>query len=296
LIDLHSHTTASDGRCTPAELVARAAAAGVTVLSVTDHDTVSGCEAAAVSCEAAGIEFVPGIEVTAVIDGIDVHVLGYFIDVASDRLHARLVAQRLTRVARLRTIVERLASLGIPLDAEAILQPALDDPSKSVGRPWIARALVEGGHVRDTSEAFDRWLGTGRPAFVPRVGASPEDVASWIHDAGGIASIAHPALLRRDDWIPRFAAGGMDALEAHHTKHDTATRARYVALAATLDLGVSGGSDYHADEAHGPGGPGSVSLPREDYDALKARCLARRATVGADGSGSDARRGMWERH
>lgn len=274
----------------------RAAAAGVTVLSVTDHDTVAGCETAALSCEAAGIEFVPGIEVTSVVDGMDVHVLGYFIDITSDRLQTLLVAQRQSRVARLRAMVERLASLGISLDVDAILEPGMTDPSKAVGRPWIARALVEGGHARDTSEAFDRWLAAGRPAFVPRAGAAPEEVFSWIHEAGGIASIAHPVLLQHDDWIPRFAAGGLDALEAYHTKHDKETRARYLALAATLNLGVSGGSDYHADEAHGPGGPGSVSLPREDYEALQARCLARRGTNRTDASGSDPGRVMWDRH
>jgi hypothetical protein len=295
LIDLHSHTTASDGRCTPAELVARAAAAGVTVLSVTDHDTVAGCEAAGTACEAAGIEFVPGIEVTAVVDGIDVHVLGYFIDIASARLQTLLAAQRQARIVRLRAMVARLAALGIALDVEAILEPGLNDRSKAAGRPWIARALVEGGHVRDTSEAFDRWLATGRPAFMARDGAAPEDVVSWIHDAGGIASIAHPVLLRHDDWLPRFAAGGLDALEAYHTKHDAATTARYVALAAALNLAVSGGSDYHADEAHGPGGPGSVSLPVDDYESLKARWTARRSGR-TETSGSDTRREPWDRH
>jgi predicted metal-dependent phosphoesterase TrpH len=243
----------------------------VTVLSVTDHDTVAGCQEARASCEPAGIEFVPGIEVTAVLEGLDVHVLGYFIDITSARLHASLAEQRQLRIDRFRSIVDRLASLGIPLDAEAVLQPALTDRSRSVGRPWIARALVAAGHAKDTQDAFDRWLASGRPAFVPRVGAPPENAFDWIHDAGGIASLAHPGLLRRDEWIPRFADAGLDALEVYHSKHDAAATERYRQLARTVGLAVSGGSDYHADDAHGPAALGSTALPHEEFVALKAR-------------------------
>jgi predicted metal-dependent phosphoesterase TrpH len=281
LIDLHCHTTASDGRCTPAELVRRAAAAGVTVLSVTDHDTVAACDAVAAACRSAAIEFVPGIEVTSILEGTDVHILGYFVDVTSPALHAFLRAQRQARLDRVRAIVDRLASHSIALDADAIIQPAVDDPSRAVGRPWIARALVSGGHVKDISEAFDRWLATGRPAFVPRAGAPPEGVVAVIHDADGIASLAHPALLRHDDWVHRIASHGLDALEAYHSKHDAAATERYRELARTLGLAVSGGSDYHADDAHGPGGPGSVSLPPAEYDALRARWVRHSSPASA---------------
>ena len=202
MIDLHTHTTASDGRCAPAELVARAAAAGVTVLSVTDHDTVAGYQAAAAAAATAGVELVPGIEITAVVDGADVHVLGYFIDVHSPRLLAFLAEQRRRRIDRVRQIIDRLASHGVVLDSDAILQPGLDDPGIAIGRPWIARALVAGGHVADSNQAFDRWLGRGRPAFVPRLGATPEEVVARIHEAGGIASLAHPGLVGHDEWLP----------------------------------------------------------------------------------------------
>jgi predicted metal-dependent phosphoesterase TrpH len=270
VIDLHTHTTASDGRCTPAQLVDRAARAGVQVLSVTDHDTVSACAAAADACADAGIEFVTGIEVTAVVDGSDLHVLGYFVDPESVALQAFLAAQRQLRVGRMREMLDRLADHGIALDADAILQPALDDTSRSVGRPWIARALVAGGHVKHVSEAFDRWLSRGRPAFMPRIGPSPDEVFSRIHEAGGVASLAHPILVKHDDWIPGYAAAGMDALEAYHSDHDDKATAHYLALAASLKLAVSGGSDYHADDGHGGKGPGSISLPRQAFDRLKA--------------------------
>lgn len=277
MIDLHTHTTASDGRCTPAELVGRASGAGVTVLSVTDHDTVAGCEAVAAACRPAGIEFVAGIEITAVRDQGDVHMLGYFIDGNSPGLHAFLVDQRQQRIDRIRQMIAKLAVFGIRLDADAIVQPAIDDPSRSVGRPWIARALVAAGYVKSTNDAFSIWLAGGKPAFVPRESSPPEQVIDRIHDAGGVASLAHPGLIGRDEWIPGLAAAGLDAIEVYHTDHDRAATKRYHALAERLNLAVSGGSDFHGDESHGSAEPGTVSLPREDFDRLAARAGERKA-------------------
>jgi predicted metal-dependent phosphoesterase TrpH len=277
LIDLHTHTTASDGRCAPAELVSRAQAAGVSVLSVTDHDTVSGCDAVAAACAAAGITFVPGIEITAVQHDVEVHVLGYFIDRESPALHTFLAEQRRRRIDRVRAMVSRLAGLGVHLDADAILAPGLADPRRAVGRPWIARALVAGGHVATTSEAFDKWLSSGRPAFLPRLAAAPAEVFERIHDAHGIASVAHPGSLGRDEWLPQFAAAGVDAFEAYHTQHDADQTARYVALAAQHGVVVSGGSDFHGDDSHGGCGPGSVALPPDAYQRLHRRWVERGA-------------------
>jgi predicted metal-dependent phosphoesterase TrpH len=277
LIDLHTHTTASDGLCAPADLVARATAAGVEVLSVTDHDTVAGCAPAASACRAAGIEFVAGIEATAVRDGIDVHTLGYFVDLESADLAAFLADQRRARIERVREMIDRLGTFGIVLDADAILQPALDDRSRTAGRPWIARALVAAGHVGTTDAAFSLWLGRGRPAFVPRVGAAPEEVIDRIHAAHGITSVAHPGLLRHDEWLPRLAEAGLDAIEAYHPDHDQYTTARYVDLADRLHVAVSGGSDYHADQAHGGTSLGSVPFPRSAYDRLVERRSGRSA-------------------
>lgn len=270
MIDLHTHTDASDGRCAPSELVARAASAGVRVLAVTDHDTVAGCAAAAAACTAAGIEFVPGIEVTAVRDEVDVHTLGYFFDVHSVVLADFLGEQRQRRIERIDSMIDRLAAAGIVLDRDAILKPALEDPSKAAGRPWIARAMVRGGHVASTGEAFERWLGRGCPAFVARRAATPEEVIARLHDAGAVTSIAHPGLLRRDEWLPAFAASGLDAIEAYHTDHDAAATSHYVATAERLGVAVSGGSDYHGDAAHGGRSLGVISLPQAAYDRLKA--------------------------
>lgn len=269
MIDLHLHTTASDGRCSPLELVSRAAAAGLTTIAVTDHDTVGGCREAEAACAAAGLTFVPGIEITAIRYGGDVHVLGYFVDVDSPALQAFLAAQRERRVDRVREMIERLRSLGMELDANAVLQPGLADPTKAVGRPWIARALVARGYVASTNEAFDKWLARGRPAFVPRAGAPPDEVFLRIHEAGGVASLAHPGLLEHDDWIPEFASAGLDAIEAYHSDHDTLMTATYLSIAKRLRLGISGGSDFHGDESHGAVQLGLVSLPPEDFDHMR---------------------------
>jgi 3',5'-nucleoside bisphosphate phosphatase len=270
LIDLHTHSTASDGKCSPEELVARAARAGVRVLALTDHDTAGGCPAAAEACRRAGVRFVPGIEITAVASDRDVHVLAYFFDVESAALATFLAEQRQRRIDRSREMLVRLDQHGLRLDVDAILAPALADSSRAVGRPWIARALVQSGHVATVSEAFDKWLSRGRPAFVPRHGASPEEVFVRIHEAGGLASLAHPVLVEHDDWIPTFAAAGLDALEAFHPDHSAADTSRYLDVAERLGLLVTGGSDYHADSDHGGGGPGSVALPREYFERLES--------------------------
>jgi predicted metal-dependent phosphoesterase TrpH len=271
LIDLHTHTTASDGRCSPAELVARASTAGVTVLAVTDHDTLGGCDRAAAACARAAITFVPGIEITAVCDGIDVHVLGYLVDRSAEGFLTFLTEQRRRRIDRARRMLDRLASHGIRLDADAILRPALENEGVAVGRPWIARALVEAGYVPTTSAAFEVWLSPGRPGFAPRVGAPPAEVIANIHQAGGVASLAHPGLLANDAWVGDLARAGLDALEAYHSEHDLATTMHYLTLALQLGLAVSGGSDYHGDPSHGPASPGAVALPREAYEELVAR-------------------------
>jgi predicted metal-dependent phosphoesterase TrpH len=285
LIDLHTHTTASDGQCTPADLAATASACGVRVLGVTDHDTVSGCLPAADACRRLGLEFVTGIEITAVVDDLDVHVLGYFLDPLFPPLLAFLAEQRYRRIHRIEAIIDRLASHGVRLDRDAILGPALADTSKAIGRPSIARALVAAGHVPDTGEAFERWLAHGRPAFIPRMGPPPEEVIAAIHAAGGLASLAHPGLLNHDDWIPGYAGAGLDALEAYHSEHDSDETSRYVALSSDLGLALTGGSDYHGDASHGEQ-PGSVSLPAADYARLKGLRPTRRASASGASTSS----------
>jgi predicted metal-dependent phosphoesterase TrpH len=270
LIDLHLHTTASDGALSPTALVARAAAAGIHTLAVTDHDTVNGLAEAGAAARSAGVTFVPGIEITAVEDGRDVHVLGYFFDPDDAGLAQFLAGQREDRIRRVREIANRLAMLDVPIDVEQVLQHALESGT-TVGRPHIAEALVAAGHAPSRDAAFERFLERSAPAFVPRRGSAVAGVIDVIRGAGGIASLAHPGLTRIDDRIPAFAQAGLDALEVRHSDHDGRTERRYRALAHTLGLAVSGGSDFHGEQGHHRCPLGSVSLEAGDLAELMAR-------------------------
>jgi 3',5'-nucleoside bisphosphate phosphatase len=270
VVDLHLHTTASDGRLTPRELVERAAARGLTVMAVTDHDTTAAVAEVRAEAEQRGIAAVPGIEITAVEAGRDVHMLGYFFDPAEPALAVFLESQRSARIARIERIGERLGALGMPVDLQALLDDARRQSAKSIGRPKIARAMIEAGYVADIREAFEKWLGTGCPAFVERAGASPEEVIAIVHGARGIASLAHPGRTRIDARIPALQIAGLDAIEVYHSDHDAAATARYLAMARQWGFLVTGGSDFHGDPAHGLE-PGASTLPAEEWERLAAR-------------------------
>ena len=273
-IDLHLHTTASDGRLTPSALVALAAQVGLDVMSVTDHDTIAGLAEARAAAESRGIRLVDGIEMTAVDDGRDVHVLGYFFDPEDEEFNSFLRTQRRARVERVHEIAGRLASLGCAIDVEALLRSVPGESGRSVGRPAVADALVAAGHAVDRRDAFDRLLGSGRPAFVPRRGPDVAEVVATIAAAGGIASLAHPGLMGVDERIPGYAAAGLSAIEVRHRDHNEDDEARYRALAQQLGLGVSGGSDFHGEyEAR----DGSTSVP----GAVDSRTRRLRASRGA---------------
>jgi predicted metal-dependent phosphoesterase TrpH len=246
------------------------------VIAVTDHDTTAAIGEVRGHAHAYGIEVIGGIEITAIDEARDVHVLGYFIDPREGRLQQFLDGQRLARVARAEAIAGRLAELGLPVDTGVLTAGAEAGGARSIGRPQIARAMIAAGHVADVREAFDRWLGQGRPAFVPRPGATPEAVIGIIHDAGGVASLAHPGKLDLDHRIPALAAAGLDAVEAFHPDHNEETTGRYIALAHRLGLLLTGGSDFHGDPARGLE-PGSVTLPDAEFERLLgARANARR--------------------
>ncbi|MEP7116265.1 MAG: PHP domain-containing protein [Acidobacteriota bacterium] len=280
MIDLHLHTTASDGHCAPVDLVGRVHAAGVTTFAITDHDTVAGTVEARPHAEQLGLTLVPGIEITAVWGGRDVHVLGYWIDVAHAPLQVFLESQRGRRVERLHAIGAALQRAGVAIDLGPLLQEVAARPGASIGRPAMARALVEAGHVASVQDAFDLWLGEGRPGYVLRQGLPPEEICAVIHAAGGLASLAHPAVTRRDEMISAWAQAGLDALEVFHSDHDQGAETRYLAQAAELGLAVSGGSDFHGD----PGSSrwsrrviGGASLPDAHFQHLRARVPERAA-------------------
>lgn len=276
MIDLHLHTTASDGRLTPAELIARAAAAGLRTIAVTDHDTTAAVAEARALAEAAGLELVTGIELTAVHGGRDVHLLGYFFDPDDPALVALLEAQRALRVARTREIGARLARLGAPIDVETVIATVAARPGRSVGRPLLAQALLDRGHVASRQEAFDRYLAEGQPAYVPREGRAPADFVRAVHAAGGVISFAHPGVTRQDAIIEPLVADGLDAIEVYHSDHTPEAQETYLALARRLGALVSGGSDFHGDGER-RGTLGRVSLPAADFAALAARARTRTA-------------------
>jgi len=271
VIDLHLHTTASDGRLRPSALVALAAQAGLRVISITDHDTVAGlCEARGTAA-AQGLRLVDGIEITAIEDGRDVHVLGYFIDAANSDLERFLQTERSHRIDRMREIAARLRALNYAIDVEAVVDAAEAAGGRSLGRPLLADALVAAGHAVDRDDAFNRLLGGDGAAFVPRCGPALARVVAVIADAGGVSSLAHPGLLGMDERIPRYAERGLLAIEVRHADHSAADEARYRQLARALDLAVSGGSDFHGDSIDEPSVLGSVTLAAEDFAALEAR-------------------------
>ena len=271
MIDLHLHTTASDGASTPEDLVAECLRAGVTTMAVTDHDTVGGIAAATAAARAAGLTCIAGIEITALHDGIDVHLLGYGFDPADAGLEAFLVTQREDRRRRLLEMAHKLAALGVFVDTEPFQPGAAPTGQKALGRPALARAIVRAGHAKDIADAFDRFLSPGRPAFVSRIGAAPGDVFALIQRAGGLASIAHPVKVGDDDVVRAFVADGADAIEVYHPDHDAAAVGRYQAMADAAGLLVTGGSDYHGAASGRTPALGRVHLPDADFDRLRAR-------------------------
>ena len=268
LIDLHLHTTASDGVDAPEALVARCVEAGLSVIAVTDHDSIDAIAAVEAAARDSGLHVVPGIEITAMWQEQDVHVLGYFLDHREPALTSFLSDQRRDRIRRARVMGRRLAALGVPIDIEEVIAAA---GRKPVLRPSIAQALVDAGYVGRRRDAFDRYVGEGRPAFAPRAGVTIQNAIQIIRKAGGLASLAHPGLTGVDDIIATLPGAGLGAIEVFHVDHSEADTNRYLALARQLDLGISGGSDYHGDQSHHPGGLGRFVLPVEDFDDLCRR-------------------------
>ena len=286
MIDLHLHTTASDGSCTPSELVQRARDARIDILAVADHDTVAAVAETAALAKATGLSCVAAVEITAVHEARDVHVLGYFVDITSPVLLAFLEDGRRDRLRRASDMCDRLAKLGAPIDVDTLIRRSGGPNSgKSIARPTVAKALVEAGHVATVQDAFDRFLAEGKPAYSPRTGASPLEVISLITQAGGIASVAHPGPLAKDALIESLADGGLAAIECFHSDHDEATTNRYLAMARDLGLAVTGGSDFHGPGSRRAESFGRVGLPLEHYHDL----LTRAGRSGPDLQTADGR-------
>ncbi len=269
--DLHLHTNFSDGTYTPEELAGHAARLRLHTIALTDHDTVEGCPRAASACQRLGLEFIAGAELTAEIDGIEIHLLGYYLDTDNPRLLAETARFQEVRQNRIREMTNRLNRLGVPLDADAVFAIA---QCRSPGRPHVGRALVRGGFCSSVDEAFERFLKKDRPAWVPKFKMSALDGVELIHAAGGLAVLAHPGLNRVDHAIPTLVEAGLDGLECFHPKHAPATAEHYLQMAHRLRLLVTGGSDCHG---LAKGQPMIGSLRLEDDHVHRLREAKRRA-------------------
>jgi 3',5'-nucleoside bisphosphate phosphatase len=271
--DLHLHTLFSDGTYTPEELVQHAARQHLAAIALTDHDTVEGCARTAAACAQVGIEFFPAVELTCELDQAELHLLAYGVDIDHPGLLAAMDQFQQVRQNRIREMVTRLNQLEVPLQAHTVFALA---NCRSPGRPHVGRALVAGGFCSSVDEAFDRFLKRNRPAWVPKFKISARDALTLIHQSGGLAVMAHPALNRIDHLIPDLVAMGLDGLECFHTKHNTGTTAHYQTLARHHGLLVTGGSDCHG-MAKGKPLIGTVRLPYEFVERLKSKLTERHA-------------------
>ncbi|MFO1478074.1 MAG: PHP domain-containing protein [Verrucomicrobiota bacterium] len=240
--DLHLHSNFSDGTYSPEEVAAEARKQKLSAIALTDHDTVEGCPRAAEACRQAAIEFVAGTELTAEHAGNEVHILGYFLDLENQRLLSEIARFQAVRQQRIHGMVERLNALSIPLRVESVFELA---NCRSPGRPHVARALVKEGLCGSLDEAFERYLKKNRPAWVPKAKMSAEGAMELIHQAGGLAVVAHPGLNRNDAAIPELVEAGLDGIECFHTKHTPSMSQHYLAIAQRFQLLVTGGSDCH---------------------------------------------------
>lgn len=275
--DLHLHTRYSDGTWLPEDLVAKAKSLQLAAISLTDHDTVEGCPQVAAACAAAGMEFLSGTELTAEQDGNEIHILGYLFDLQDPTFLREIARFQGVRQERIREMVARLNQLGVRLEADAVFALA---NCRSPGRPHVARALIQAGVCANLDEAFERFLKKNRPAWVPKFKLSAPDAIALIHQAGGLAVMAHPGLNRTDEVIPAMVEAGLDGMECFHTKHSATTAEHYLQLAGRFKLLVTGGSDCHG---HNKGAPviGTVKLPYQHVEKLKAAHAARRRSNSA---------------
>ncbi len=270
-VDLHLHTTASDGRLSPTALVNLLAERKLRFAAITDHDSTEGMAEALRAAEAhPSLTLIPGIELSADAEGGEVHVLGYFLKWENEAFQETLADFRRGRVGRARQMVDRLAGMGLELAWERVLHFAGDG---SVGRPHIALALVEKGFVKDVPEAFNRYLGRGGPAYAERRKLTPAGAIDIIRGVGGAAVLAHPSWV--DDLEERLVSmkeAGLAGMEVYYKRYSPGVMGRLADLAQRFDLIPCGGTDYHAMGAEDEAIPGEMGPPEETVERLRARC------------------------
>lgn len=270
-IELHCHTTASDGALSPAALVALAHEVGITTLAITDHDTVNGLPAARAAAAPLGIELLPGCEFGCELPDGEIHLLAYLFDDQDVALQARLATLREGRRERGRQMVARLNALGVPVQWARVQAIA----AGAVGRPHVAQALIEGGWATDTNDAFNRYIGRGGPAYVARAHLTPPEVLALVRAAGGVVSLAHPAYLPDlEAVLAMLLPLGLVGLETYYGSYPPATVARLAAVAARFDLVPTGGSDYHARPIKDHATLGAAAVPLDTVARLRERAMS----------------------
>ncbi len=266
------HSTASDGALAPAVVVEAAAGVGLAVIALTDHDTLAGVPEAQAAGDRLGVRVIAGVELSAAEGADETHLLGLHLSQVEE-LERHLVRFRDGRRTRAEQIVERLNSLGIPITMASVVTHAAGG---AIGRPHVARALVSGGWVADHRDAFDRYLGAGRPAYVSKLRLEVADAIRLVHDAGGIAVLAHPGADAVRPRLDRLIAVGLDGIEVRHPSHSPDEIARLLLLTEQLGLVPSGGSDWHGARG-GPRTIGCMHVSVEWLERQEARLAARRA-------------------
>jgi len=262
-VDLHTHTYFSDGTLSPEAVVALATQRGLAALAITDHDSLESLDPAR-KAVGSSLDLVPGIELSTLHDGLDLHILGYYVDPGHEALARRLDRFREERRQRALTMIQRLSDLGVELDPAEVVH--LAGPGV-IGRPHIARAMVRAGHVPSLDDAFRQYLGRGGRAFVPRTSFRSEEAIDLVQAAGGVSAIAHPGPLLPDRVIEDLAEAGLRGIEVWHPQHNSATVRRYRALAQRLGLLETGGSDFHG--AHRGPDLGGVRVPLRAWHRLR---------------------------
>ncbi|WP_244163057.1 PHP domain-containing protein [Paenibacillus pectinilyticus] len=245
--DLHSHTTASDGIQAPRANVQMALEAGLGAIAITDHDTISGVAEALAAGSELGLIVVPGVEISTVANGQDIHILGYYIDIENEQFLQRLASLRDTRDIRNEMIIARLQELGLEITMDEVIQEVANIKRKgdTVGRPHIAAVLLNKGYVSTITEAFDRYLAAGAAAYANPPRIEPATAIAWIHDAGGKAVLAHPGIYHDDALVEAITLQGLDGIEVYHADHSPDDELRYQALAERTGLLMTAGSDFH---------------------------------------------------
>ena len=280
-VDLHSHTTASDGRLAPRELVRLAARHGVRVLAVTDHDSTGGvAEAIDEARKVSPLEIVPGLEINCDVPGAELHVLGYCLDWEAAWFQEFLGAQREERRQRVYRIAARLAELGMPIDPAAVFALVKEG---SAGRPHVAQVMVDHGYVKSVREAFDRFLSANGPANVPRKRFTPVEAVRIIRRARGVPVLAHPGLANRDELIPELVEAGLMGIETFYPEHSAGQITAYRGMCMRLGLIATGGSDFHGPSVGSARHPGLQPVPESAWQELRDRLESLAAEPKATG-------------